>query len=210
MVSIITTCKGRLDHLKECLPTWLNQGTYKDFEIVVVDYACPENTADYIESLQDSRVRAVRATDCGHYFNLSRARNIGILESVGDVLFILDCDTKLSPDFLKYHVGKVLVDGSFVTGWLYGDATGSCLVHRRDCMELRGYNENVEGWGWDDIDFYKRLEYRGIEQRGFHHGIETIKHDDTERVKHYNNGNMKQTDQQNQKRTKRKFVSCIL
>lgn len=209
MVSIITTCKGRLDHLKECLPTWLNQGQYKDFEIVVVDYACPENTADYIDSLQDIRVRAIRATDCGEYFNLSRARNIGAIESVGDVLFFIDCDTKLSKDFVRYHVEKVLVDGSFLTGWFYGDATGSCIVHRRDCFDIKGYNEVVKGWGYDDIDFYKRLEARGIEQRGFHHGIETIKHDDNDRVKHYPDRVMRRSDKHNKNKVQRAFKSCI-
>ncbi len=40
--SIITTCKGRLEHLKQTLPAMLAQ---KDSEVIVVDYSCPHGTA---------------------------------------------------------------------------------------------------------------------------------------------------------------------
>ena len=44
--SIITTCKGRLDHLKQTLPAMLAQA---DAEVIVVDFSCPQDTAGYVE-----------------------------------------------------------------------------------------------------------------------------------------------------------------
>lgn len=204
-ISIITTCKGRLTHLKECLPSWLQQSV--KCEIVVVDYACPENAADYCDSL-DKGIVTVRPENLGQFFNLSHARNLGALAASGDVFMFIDADTTLSVDFIKYHK-KLLKENTFLTGWFYGDATGSCIVWRKDFYAVRGYNENVDGWGFDDIDFYKRLEAKGITQLGFHHGITTIKHDDYERVKHYHRKDMRATDRENQRRTKRKLISCI-
>ena len=67
-ISVITTCKGRMHHLEEALPTWLAQegGNY---EIIVVDYGDPDKSADYVEELNDPRVRAVRHEAEG--FNLA-------------------------------------------------------------------------------------------------------------------------------------------
>ena len=207
-LSIITTCKGRLDHLKQCLPSWLIQ-TFADVEIVMVDYNCPEQSGNYCEGLGEGIV-VVRPEGIGKYFNLSHARNIGALSASGDVMFFIDADTTLDNDFIQHHIDNVLVDGRFLSGWFYGDATGSCIVWARDFKTVRGFNENVEGWGFDDIDFYKRLEAKGIEQKGFERGIVTIKHGDEDRVKHYHSRNLRATDMNNQRKTKQKFISCIL
>jgi glycosyltransferase involved in cell wall biosynthesis len=209
-VSIITTCKGRLHHLKEVLPTWLEQQGKTTYEIIVVDYADPDGSYDYVASLDNPKVKAIKATDCGDYFNLSRARNIGALEARGDILFFLDADAYLEPKFLHYHVSKVLVDGSYVTGWGYGDGTGCCLVWKRDFLAVRGYNEVVDGWGFDDIDFYYRLDQKfSIDHRKFSFGLTTIKHSDDERVSFYRNGNLSRSNALNEQKTKRRFVSCI-
>ena len=209
-VSIITTCKGRLHHLKEALPTWLEQTGKTTYEIIVVDYADPDNSYDYISSLANPKVRAVKAHDCGEYFNLSRARNIGALEARGDIFFFLDADALLEPKFLHYHASKVLVDGSYVTGWEYGDGTGCCLVWKRDFFAVRGYNEVVDGWGWDDIDFYYRLDQKfSIDRRKFSFGLTTIKHGDDDRVAFYRSRNLSVTNRENQVKAKRRFVSCI-
>ena len=55
--SIVTTCKGRLAHLKQSLPAMLAQD---GAEVVVVDYCCPERAGDWVESAFPS-VQVVRA-----------------------------------------------------------------------------------------------------------------------------------------------------
>jgi hypothetical protein len=47
-VSLITTCKGRLAHLKETLPAFLAQGA--GCEVIVVDYDCPEGAATWVNA----------------------------------------------------------------------------------------------------------------------------------------------------------------
>lgn len=209
-VSIITTCKGRLHHLKETLPTWLEQKGKTEYEIIVVDYDDPDGSYDYITSLNNPKVRAVKAQDCGEYFNLSRARNIGALEALGDIFFFIDADTFIEPKFLHYHVSKVLVDGSYVTGWKYGDGTGCCMVWKRDFMAVRGYNEVVDGWGFDDIDFYNRLDQKfSIDHRAFSFGLTTIKHADDERVKFYRVKKLRASDKVNAVMVQKEFKSLI-
>lgn len=201
-ISIVTTCKGRLLHLKECLPTWI---AAKPHEIIVVDYDCPEQSGAYAESMG---VFAVYPKPHNEYFNLSHARNAGLIGASGDAILFIDADTKITDGFLKYHA-RVLEPGQFLTGWGFGDATGSCLVWREDALKVRGYNEIVDGWGFDDIDFYKRLEASGISQKPFHHGIETIKHGDEERVKHYRVKRLRSSDRVNSAMVQRQFKSII-
>lgn len=211
MVSFITSCKGRLHHLKRCLPTWVAQEGF-EVEVVVVDYDDPDNSFDYVSKLGIPTVRAVKAYDESGLFNLSKARNIGALNVMdkSDILFFIDADAFLtSNDFLKKHIGSVLVGGSFLNGWGYGDGTGCCLIWKELFTRARGYNEAVDGWGFDDIDFYYRVEQMGFHQKSFTCCIETIKHSDEERVAYYQNKDLQYTNLKNIDRTRKNFISRI-
>ena len=211
MISFITSCKGRLHHLKQSLPTWVSQNGF-EIEVIVVDYDDPDNSFDYVSNLGNPIVKAVKAHDESGFFNLSKARNIGALNTSdsSDIFFFIDADALLtSENFLKDHIGDVLVGGSFLNGWAYGDGTGCCLIWKELFMRAKGYNENVSGWGFDDIDFYFRVEQMGFHQKPFICCIETIKHSDEERVAHYLNKDLQYTSIQNIDRTRRKFISCI-
>ena len=208
-ISIITTCKGRLEHLKQTMPNWRNQ-IGDNYEIIVVDYGDPDKSAGYADGLNDPRVRAVRHEAEG--FNLSHARNLGALAASpkADTFLFIDADALMTNDsFVNYHRQKVMVGGSFVTGWGFGDGTGCCMVWRDLFSRVRGYNEVVDGWGFDDVDFYWRIEAQGFEQRAFHNGLSTIKHDDEDRVRFYRDKNLYKTNQNNHKRIQANFVSCI-
>ncbi len=71
-LSIITTCKGRLAHLKESLPAMAAQ---PGAEVVVVDYDCPEATTAYVRE-HFPAVKVVKVEGRPH-FNNWEARNIG-------------------------------------------------------------------------------------------------------------------------------------
>ena len=43
---VITTCKGRLEHLKQTLPRWLAE---PNVFVTVVDYDCPDGTAAWVK-----------------------------------------------------------------------------------------------------------------------------------------------------------------
>jgi len=79
--SIITTCKGRLDHLKESLPAMVAQGAK---EVIVVDYSCPDGTGDYV-AVTYPDVRLVRVEGEQHFSNW-KARNAGAEVATGDML----------------------------------------------------------------------------------------------------------------------------
>ena len=158
--SIITTCKGRLENLKRALPGFLNQD---DTEIVVVDYDCPDGTADYVTAhYPDIRVVSVSGQPL---FNTAHARNLGAAQARGEFLVFLDADVVIADNFMRY-VGDRLQERAFA---LFGAAAGnqlrgSCVVWRRDFEALEGYDELLGGYEGEDLELYARLRLSGARQ----------------------------------------------
>jgi glycosyltransferase involved in cell wall biosynthesis len=184
-VSVIIPCKGRLEQLKQCLPTVLNQ-TYENIEVVVVDYNCPENTAGYCDSIGVNYVKANAPAD---YWNLCKARNFGARNSTGDVLLFLDADTILMPQFVESELAKLEL-GCFLTGLVQPPWNGcGCLfVYRNDFEAVRGYNELFEGWGYDDFNMYERLSHSDLTHYKFSPNlIVNLSHEDSGRNEFHGN-----------------------
>lgn len=174
--AIVTTCKGRIDYLKQCLPSWLDQdvGPLVRFSIVVVDYGCPDKTADWIElsDWTDSLARpvgvhAIRVGRDTEFFNQSRARNIGMRRAVAagaNVLASVDADVILKPHFLRQHIGAML-QHNWELCKVATDAgngglcfVGTSVFTSRLFEQVRGYDESLQRYGHDDTDFYWRSE----------------------------------------------------
>lgn len=214
-ISIITTCKGRLKHLTQTMPNWRNQ-IGDNYEIIVVDYGDPDGSADYAEGLNDPRVRAVRHEAEG--FNLSHARNLGALAASpkADTLLFIDADIFMTNhSFLNYHKKKILLDGTFVTGWGNGFAvlgygvSGTCMVNKSEFLFVKGYNEVTIGWGSEDVELYERLERTGLKQVVFQNGLMAIAHDDWERTMFYQHKNIHEGNEKNARILRKEFRSVI-
>jgi glycosyltransferase involved in cell wall biosynthesis len=154
--SIITTCKGRWHHLVESLPALLRQ---PDSEVIVVDYDCPDKTADHV-ARDFPAARVVRVTGVTG-FNASHARNVGAAEARSDTLVFVDADVVISDQFIPFvdeNVGEnafakpqdpqVLLDNSM---------QGTCVVHKRHFNLVGGYDEVLQNYGGEDLELYERL-----------------------------------------------------
>lgn len=175
-VSVIIPCKNRLNHLQQTLPLVIKQD-YEDLEIIVVDYNCPQKTWQWVAGLVSPKVNYVIADVEPNEWSLSAARNLGYKHSTGEMLFFLDADARLlQPDFISRNVWHC-VDGAFVCGWGTGKAHG-CMMLRRSAFEaVRGYNEAIRSWGYEDLDIFIRLQNQlAQERRDWAAGIETIEH----------------------------------
>lgn len=133
-ISLVTTCKGRLAYLKESLPTWLALD-YPNFDIIVVDYDCPDSTADFIKRNKDTFLDSSKAKDIQvvkvedkPFFNLNDARNRGVSHSNAELVFMVDADIHLKDkSVLKkmnrgYHRGMVFFSSLPVLNSRYFEA----------------------------------------------------------------------------------------
>ena len=177
----ITTCKGRLEHLKQTLPCVVDQ---PDVSCVVVDYACPDNTADWVAA-NFPQVTVVRVTgEAG--FNAARARNLGARAAKSPWLAFFDADIRWAPDFARRVIPDLQADHFYRAQPVTPQSWGSFICQRRDFEAVDGYDEAFTGWGGEDDDLMMRLALLGRKSAGYSAElIYEIPHDEVARVRFY-------------------------
>jgi hypothetical protein len=182
--SIVTTCKGRLEHLRQSLPSFLAQ---PDTEVIVVDYDCPDGTR--VSVARDFSAARLVTVDDAPLFNLARARNLGAAVANGEWLAFLDADIVIAPDFSSRLSGYLADRGSFYRFFPLDRETfssnGSCLIRRNDFAAVEGYDETFDGYGGEDADMYFRLEMSGARPAALDFSLiaRIIQHDIPSRIK---------------------------
>lgn len=98
MISVIVPAYNAGKTLYKCLDSVIGQ-TYKDLEIIIVDDGSTDNTAEIMKGYakQYSNIRCIHQENAG----VSRARNIGIENSVGEYLYFIDADDHIEDDTFK-------------------------------------------------------------------------------------------------------------
>lgn len=182
-IAIVTTCKGRLHHLRETLPLMAAQGAD---EVVVVDYACPDGAGDWVAK-QFPDVRVVRVDD-DPGFCLPRARNLGAATSTADWIAFVDADVKLSPGWIDWVRANARPGRFYRAGPVGGvrrpDTFGTIVCARRDFDAAGGYDEAMRGWGGEDLDLYARLAQAGAADSEYPgHLVDAIAHGDQQRTR---------------------------
>lgn len=182
-IAFITTCKGRLHHIKETLPLI---AALSPAEIIVVDYDCPDKTGDWIEANMPG-IKVLRVEDDAG-FCLPRARNLGAAMTSAPWLCFIDADIKVRGDWLSW-MQENLVSGHFyraamTEGKRQEDSYGTVICPRSAFEAIGGYDETFRGWGGEDDDLYVRLPLlAGLSEAGYPlHFVSPIAHDDSERT----------------------------
>ena len=192
-LSFVIPCMGRLDSLKKTTPYLLNQ---PETEIVLVDWSCPQNCGDWASKYEGISVVRVPGQE---HFNLSKARNAGARQAKGDWLCFIDGDVIVRPNF-SAEILKLAAEGKYVTfgTTLEMGLSGMTLCSRKDFESIRGYDEKLEGWGWEDSDFKMRLSKPGLTEVGLNAELALhIPHGDAERVMFYSQKDKKESNSKN-------------
>jgi glycosyltransferase involved in cell wall biosynthesis len=185
-LSFVTTCKGRLAHLRESLPRLLAQ---PETEVIVVDYDCPEDTAGVV-ARDFPTARLVTVKDAP-LFRPSHARNLGAAAAKGSALAFIDADVVIAPDFMA-RLGPLLDTPRAFFRFVppepesMAGLTGSCLLRRSDFLAVGGYDEIMECYGGEDNDLYFRLHLLGLDavRADFRVIDRVIQHGDDARLQH--------------------------
>jgi glycosyltransferase involved in cell wall biosynthesis len=185
LISAITTCKGRLAHLKQTLPSLM---ALPDCEVVVVDYDCPQGAGAWVQSAFPA-AKVVRVRDRPH-FKVAEARNRGVAEATAPWLFLIDADVAVEPTFVA-AIAPLLLPGVFLRPTpLLHELYGTLVVASSDLAEIGGYDEVFEGWGSEDVDLVRRLESTGRREETFPAQLlAIIPHGDELRGRYHSIGN---------------------
>jgi len=192
-VSLATGCMNRASSLRQALPTWLECSELD--EIVIVDWNSREPVYnEFHTEFGDPRIRFVRVSD-QPFWRIAHCRNVEILSSRFENLLITDSDVLLKPEFIVRHP---LTDkqtywnfdwrnSPFDEGPYYKFAPlgGTVYSKRENFMRLKGYNEYLTLYGFDDEDLYKRMDEIGLVHRNLNREMmQHIPHDNVSRLAH--------------------------
>lgn len=91
-------------YIKECITSLQNQ-TFSNFEIIIVDDGSTDNSYDICEKeiLNDNRIKLFHQENKG----VSSARAYGVKESQGEYIFFVDADDTVKTDALETLYVKI-------------------------------------------------------------------------------------------------------
>ena len=192
-ISFCTTCMNRLHHLKETLPAnFANNSTYVNLEFILLNYNSKDDIDTWIEKewmteIESGRLKYLKTLE-PLYFKYSHAKNMVAKFATGDIICNIDADNFTGPGFAEYINEQFNnKDNIFLIGGKEGfwDTKGRVCLWKSDFLKLNGYDERILDWGYEDIDFYYRVNnYLGrtevkIEEDKY---LQTIKHDEIEKM----------------------------
>jgi glycosyltransferase involved in cell wall biosynthesis len=99
MISVVIPMFNVGKYIEESIKSVLSQ-TYHNFELILVDDGCTDNTLDLVDKFDDPRIRLIKQ----HNRGLSGARNTGIDASRGFYVALLDADDFWAPEKLAKHL----------------------------------------------------------------------------------------------------------
>lgn len=206
-VSLVAVCMGREDTVKTTVPAWLK---VKDVdEIVIVDWSSDPPLEPTIRGIPGADAVKVIRVNGEHSWVLSRAYNLAMNATGYSHVIRTDCDYEVGEDFVAAHrslveddvavVGDTATtqsereqrDGKRYYAGNYNLArnenevhlNGAVFIRRKDFLDIGGYDERIQTYGWDDEDLYNRLGDAGLQKMNISYDhVSHVQHDNTVRA----------------------------
>lgn len=169
-ISVCITCMDRLHHLEKTLPENIRLNSdYSAAEFIILDYHSKEPFFNWLkeefpEELKTGKLRYLR-TETPAYFHHSHAKNMAARHAQGEIICCVDADNFIGTGFLTYVNDMFRHDSNIFLTVDHNntpqDLHGRICMWQKDFIALQGYDERLNGYGYEDIDLVKRLERLG-------------------------------------------------
>lgn len=184
---------NRLHHLKQTLRANLANNSLNTTHFLVLDYNSDDGLQEYIfndfrDEIKTGRLRYRRYADA-KYFSHSHSRNLAVKLTDAGYICNVDADNFTGPDFDEYlmqqfeRYPRVVISALSNPLNIYG-AFGRMATRRSDFIDVGGYDEAFEGYGFEDYDLVSRLEQSGLEKILIEDPefLKTVSHDNDDRI----------------------------
>ena len=167
-VTFILNAYGHPDDVERCVRAMLNHCQGYSTEIIVVDNGCTDGTAEFLEEFQ-AQHPAVRVIHCDHNVGDAAGKNIGLKQSLGRNIVILDGSAEISGEILG-PITQRLADQTVGIFGPYGLTTddlqhfheeveqGEADAMQAYCMAFRRESLNTVGLMREAFRFYRNLD----------------------------------------------------
>jgi hypothetical protein len=166
-ISFCTACMNRLHDLMVTLPVNIHHNRdYPNVEFVVVNYNSQDKLdewmLDYMMPYIEAGLLVYVHTTEPRYFQASHSRNISFKVATGDIVNNIDADNFSGRDFAKALnlLAEVRPEKAVFTR-AERLMHGRLGFYKKEWLELGGYDEDLMGYGWDDINLFYRAMATG-------------------------------------------------
>jgi len=163
-LSLCTVCMNRIDHIKQTLPKNLeNCLTSKDqVEYLLLDYNSSDGLATWIrQNLQryiDMEILTYYRFEDREFFDRSHSRNLAFKLAKGNLVCNVDADNFIGAGFPEYLLQIFSSQRKiFASPANIRDVLGRFCISKQQFLDYDGYDESMSGYGFEDLDIYKRL-----------------------------------------------------
>ena len=170
-LSYCISIKNRKSHLIKTLPesvkNLLNLKGYL-YEICICDYSSSDDLETYIKeflNLTPNIEIHYKLIKYRHSYHHSRAKNISHKMASGDILINLDADNIVTTQYHKL-IYKSFKNGADlvwpgISKYSVGGGIGRIAIKKDIFLNLGGYDEEIVGWGYEDMDLLERVRCSG-------------------------------------------------
>ncbi len=197
-ISFCTTCMGRLHHLQQTLLKNIEDNiTYGNVEFVVLNYNSNDGLDQWVQQnlntyIEQDIVVYIKTSE-PKYWHASHAKNITAKYASGDIICNVDSDNLIGvgyADYINDYFTANTNNQVFLTGRTEeaeADSVGRVCTRKQDFFKVNGYNENIKGYGYEDVDLYVRLTKTGIKEEYIDPKfLNTIPHENVDRLQNTN------------------------
>lgn len=148
--SVIIPSWNGLHLLKISLPS-LDRQTYKNFEVIIIDNGSVDGSVDYIEK----RFSDFKVIKLEKNIGFAPAVNMGIKQAKGKFIVLINNDTRVDKNCLKFLVGaaKAHEDVGMVAAKMLNFLNPKIIDSAGDCIDAVGHASNIGFGQKDDIRF---------------------------------------------------------
>lgn len=206
MISIVIPARNSERTIKRCVESIFNSD-YSDYEVIVVDDSSSDRTREIAQRFDCKIINLEKRVGAG------KARNIGVDNSVGDIIAFTDSDCVVRKNWLsridkilnkkkgfsattssycgymknrfisKFNFYEILFREKEHEGEIDDARTSSFAVKRKDFFEIRGFPEYYKNAGNEDMEIAQRLILAG--KKVYHDPQNGVKHFFNERLSEY-------------------------
>jgi len=190
-IAFCITCMNRLRHLQQTLEKNIQDNYLPDeVEFVLLDYNSKDGldkwVLHYMQQHIDSGILVYYKTFEPTHYQRSHSRNMAFRLANAEILCNLDADNFLGKGFADFIIQEFSKqDNIFYTNnYSLNDTYGRVCIRNEDFLSIRGYNEALSGYGYEDNDFQNRLIQNGLKPVSFYNPefYNFVLHSDEDRI----------------------------
>ncbi|WP_422083629.1 glycosyltransferase family 2 protein [Ulvibacterium sp.] len=198
-ISFCTVCMNRTSFLKQTLPKNIEYNlAYGNIEFVILNYNSTDGMHEWITKemshhIDSGLIRYVRTLE-PQYFRWSHSKNVVALQASGEIICNLDADNFTGQGFATYINNQFQKNEQIFLavdkGSTIRDCYGRICAKKSDFLKVRGYDEAMDFYGYEDFDLMYRLELSGVKKERIENKkfLKAVLHSNEERlINRFNN-----------------------